>query len=389
MKRHVVVLGAGYAGLPAAKRIARQLRPEEVEVTLVNAGAEFAERPRLHQIATGQDVGILPLRPLLTGSGVRFVQDRVTGIDLDGRTVILRDGPPLAYDLLVYGLGSTIDLESVPGVRANTYALTDIEAAAELRAALPDLSTLAVCGGGLTGMEVATEIAERYPGIAVKLVTDQPPGAWLSAKALRYLDRVLAELRIEVVTGARVASAEPDRFRLTDGRKVWYDAAVWAGGFRVPDLARDAGLEVDPTGRVRVGSDLRSLSHPDVYVVGDAAAVPGPWGEQLAMGCRTGGLTAPKAADAVVARLTGGATGPFRFRYIHECLSLGRRHGLVQFLAADGTPTERVLTGRAAIAYKNSTLSGARVLMRHPGPVVPRRRPLVPTRPPLHAVRAA
>jgi NADH:quinone reductase (non-electrogenic) len=122
-----------------------------------------------------------------------------------------------------------------------------------------------------------------------------------------------------------------------------------------------------------VDNTLRSASHRDVYVIGDAAAVPGPWGELLAMGCRTGGFTGPKAADAVVARLTGGDLEPFRFRYFHECISLGRRHGLVQFLRLDGTAKRQALTGRLAVRYKNATLNGARTYFRSSGPRFSRR----------------
>ena len=77
----VLVLGAGYAGLPAVKRIARQVRRDEVEVTLVNGTADFVERPRLHQMAVGQSVKVTPLQRYLDGSGVRFVRGWVSEID--------------------------------------------------------------------------------------------------------------------------------------------------------------------------------------------------------------------------------------------------------------------------------------------------------------------
>ena len=159
-----------------------------------------------------------------------------------------------------------------------------------------------------------------------------------------------------------------------DGSAVGFDIGIWAGGFRVPALARSSGLAMTVNGRARVDDRMRSVSDRDVYVIGDTAAVCGAWGDQLAMGCRTGGFTAPKAADAVAARLTGRAVDPFRFRYFHECISMGRRHGLVQFLNADGSTKERILTGRTAIVYKNATLNGARVYFDHPGPAFARRR---------------
>lgn len=384
MKRRVVVLGAGYAGLPAAKRIARQVRADEVEVTLVNGTDEFVERPRLHQIAVGQDVGIVPLRKYLNGTPVRFVRAWATAIDLDCRTVTVTRGAgrtdTLLYDILVYALGSNIDIDSVAGVREHTFALTGNGAAAEfgarLQALQADGGTLVVCGGGLTGIEIAAEVAEAYRRLRVELLSEGHPGSWLSDKARAHLDEVLSKLGIGVIDNGHVDAAEHDRFILSDGRNVVFDAAAWAGGFRVPALASDAGLAVTAGGRARVGRDLRSLSHPDVYVVGDAAAVEGPWGEQLAMGCRTGGFTGPRAADAVVAALTGHGAKPFGFRYFHECISLGRRHGLVQFLNADETPKDRILTGRKAIAYKNFTLNGARMVFRRPGPALARRRRL-------------
>ncbi len=387
VKSRVVVLGAGYAGLLAAKRIARQVRSDEVELTLVSGSASFVERPRLHQLAVGQDIRIVPLSEYLDGTAVHFRQGWVTGIDLTSRVVtvsspstseVTRDLP---FDILIYALGSNIDVDSVPGVRQHTAALTSTEAAATLREVLPGINAqqgkVAVCGTGLTGIEVATEIAESYPGVSVQLLGVRPPGEWLSDKARAYLADVMSKLDIDVIRGARVGEVQDGRFVLADGRHVVFDAAVWAGGFRVPTLAEQAGLAVAPDGRASVGSDLCSVSHPDVYVIGDAAAVAGPWGEQIAMGCRTGGFTAPKAADAVVARLTGHEVAPLKFRYIHECISLGRKRGLVQFLNADETPKDRILTGRKAITYKNITLNGARFVFRRSGPMFARRRHVI------------
>ena len=74
--------------------------------------------------------------------------------------------------------------------------------------------------------------------------------------------------------------------------------------------------------------------------------------------------------------MTGRDPNPFRFRYFHECISLGRKHGLVQFLNADESPKNRILTGHKAITYKNATLNGAKTLFKHPGPMFSRRRHL-------------
>jgi NADH:ubiquinone reductase (H+-translocating) len=230
-----------------------------------------------------------------------------------------------------------------------------------------------VCGGGLTGIEVATELAESFPALRVRLVSPREPGVWLSRKGRSYLHRVFDDLGIDLRTGGRVTSVERDLLTTDEGGTVPFDLCVWAGGFSVTSLARESGLAVNADGRVLVDSTLASTSHPDVYAIGDAAAVAGDWGEQLAMGCRTGGFTGPHVADVIAAQLTGRSPQKFSFRYLHECISLGRRQGLVQFLHRDQRPTNRVLTGRAAVLYKNATLNGAHLLFRCPGPYLPHR----------------
>jgi NADH dehydrogenase FAD-containing subunit len=385
MTHRVLVLGAGYAGLPAAKRLARQVRPDEVEVTLVSGAADFLERPRLHQLATGQRLGRVSLSEVLHGSGVRLVVGRVARVDVAARTVTLhraRAERTLDYDTLVYALGSNVDEDAVPGIREHACTLSGTAAASRLgerlRAVAQAHGTVVVCGGGLTGIEAAAEVAESFPDARVHLVSASVPGGRLSDVGRAYLGSVLDDLGVEVSSGARVTAVEAGRLRLAGGPARGFDLCVWAGGFSVPALARDSGLAVRADGRALVDETLRSTSHPEVYVIGDAAAAAGPWGDALAMGCRSGGFTGPYVADTIARRLTGREVTPFRFRYFHECISLGRRRGLVQFLNADESPKARALTGRRAVLYKNATLRGAVLLFRWPGPYLTRRRHLVP-----------
>ncbi len=379
MTHRLLILGAGYAGVPAAGRLARRVRADEARVTLVNAAPDFVERPRLHQLATGQSLRSLPLRGFLDPVGADLVVGTAHDIDLNRRELVLDgpDGRRVGYDTLVYALGSTIDTGAVPGVAEHAYSLSSPDAAGRLHARAGEISrrggSLLVCGGGLTGIEVATELAESYPGLQVTLLSPSAPGQWLSARARRHLERAFDRLGVRVRTGARVEEVRADSVLLSDGI-LPVDACVWAGGFTVPALARQAGLAVDGRGRVRVDRTLRSLSHPDVYAIGDAAAVPGPWGDSLAMGCRSGGFTGPQVADRIADALSGRTPAPFRFRYLHECISLGRRDGVIQFLRADETPTGAVLTGRVAAAYKEAVLTGATWTFRRPGPYRPRPR---------------
>ncbi|GAB3969104.1 FAD-dependent oxidoreductase [Actinoallomurus acanthiterrae] len=380
MTTRIVVLGAGYAGLPAARRLINRLGGD-ADVTVVSASPSFVERPRLHQTATGQRLRELPLAGLVgEARGGSLIVGRIGDIDLVDRRIRVqaRGGEQtLGYDVLVYALGSTVDVRAVPGVAAHAHTLSDAGSAERLSGALATASpgsTVAVCGGGLCGIEMAAELAESRPDLRVRLVSRTEPGAWQAPRARRYLRRTFDRLGVEVLAGAGIRKVAEDALVLDGDRRVPYDLCVWAGGFTVPSLAQDAGLAVDDQGRIMVDETLRSVSHPDVYAIGDAAAVPGPWGAALAYGCRTGGFTAPCAADAIADRLAGRTPRSFRFRYFHECVSLGRRDAFIQFLRADQNPSRWVLTGRLAVWYKNIVLDSAKLVFRHPGPYTPRRR---------------
>ncbi|HZE39772.1 MAG TPA: FAD-dependent oxidoreductase [Stackebrandtia sp.] len=377
-QHRVIVVGAGYAGLVAAKRLARRAG-ERARVTLINATDQFVERPRLHQVATGQRVKELPLRELIGSVDVDLVVGWVDGIDLAGKQVDVRtaDGPRgFAYDTLVLANGTVIDTAAVPGVAEHALTLEPWSASrAFRRLSSLESGTVLVAGGGLTGIEAATEIAERFPGLSVTLVSRGEPGGRLSPRARRHLGKVLRRLGIQVRGGAGIAALEAGRAVLDDSASIAFDECVWAGGFAIPALAAESGLAVNPKGRPLVDETLRSVSHPDVYVVGDAAAVAGRWGEELAYGCRVGGFMGPYLGDALATRIAGAEPQPFRFRYIHQCVSLGRRDAIIQFVhAADETPRRAVLTGRSAVWYKELVLRSATWLFRAAGPKgLPRR----------------
>ena len=376
----VVVLGAGYAGLPAVNRIARQTYRDEVELILVSTHDRFVERPRLHQLATGQHRPDLPLTGFLA-PGVTLRIGRVVQIDRAHRTLRMAGTSTtpahdsLAYDTLVYAAGSTIDVDAVPGAAENARTVTDPQAALDIADALraEPHCRVVVVGGGLTGLELAGEVAETQPAADVTLLTIGEPGQWLSPRARAYVGRAFDDLGVRRLTGMRVVEVAPGRLVTEHGSGPRFDLCLWAGGFSVPRLAADAGLDVDDHGRVITDRTLRS-SDDRIYAIGDSAAVPGPWGAALAMGCRTGGFTGPSIADTLVARLTGCEPRPFRYRYLHECLSLGRGHAVVQFLDARGRPKDRILRGRAAKVYKNIVLDSGRWVAKHPGPYLRRRR---------------
>lgn len=360
---HIVVIGAGYTGLAAAKLAARWT---DADVTLINERDRFVERVRLHQLAAGQTLRDLPIRDLLAGTRVRLVVDRVTAVEPSARTIILRDGAPVGYDRLVYALGSEADLESVPGVTEHAYPLAGVEQAQRLRQRLAEAQVVAVVGGGLTGIEAAAELAESLPRLRVHLVTGGELGDTLSRRGRNHLARTFTRLGVQVHEQAKVISVDQSGLELAGGDRVEADTVVWTAGFRVPNLAREAGFAVDHNGRLVVDETLRSVSHPEVSGIGDAAAVRRPGGQELRMACATGLPAAQQGVRALADRLADREPRPMRFRYLNQCISLGRKEALVQFTRADDSPREAILTGRLAARYKESIVRGTIVFEKHP-----------------------
>jgi NADH:quinone reductase (non-electrogenic) len=359
----IVVLGAGYAGLGAAKRLARGVRSTDVRLTLVDRGERFVERVRLHQLASGQDLEARPLSEVLAGTGVELVVATVTGIDLDGQTVHLDTAPhALPYDVLVYALGSGADLGAVPGVREHAFSLADARSALQLREHLADVAPggpVVVAGGGLTGIEAAAELAEARADLRIHLVSASPLGGWLSEPARRHLRRALDRLGVTVHAPRRITAVGPDAVLLDDGQELAVAAVIWAAGFAVPRLAADAGLAVDARSRMVVDDHLRSVSHPQVYGIGDAAAAPTPGGTEARMSCQTGLPMGQYLARQVAGTLNGRRPKPIRIRYVWQNISLGRRDGVTQFTRTDDSPLPLLLTGRASAWFKEAVTRGA------------------------------
>ncbi|MGW1357221.1 NAD(P)/FAD-dependent oxidoreductase [Streptomyces chartreusis] len=383
MQHRIVVIGAGYTGATAAGRLAKRLHSDDVAITLVNTEPDFVERVRLHQLAVGQSLKPRPFSEMFAGTGVALKLGRVTGVDADRRTVrvVAVDGAAeaqglgheglgyeesayeeLEYDTLVYALGSGWNDHGVPGTAEHAYEIASRPGALRLRERLAGLRAgqpVVVVGGGLTGVEAATEIAEARPDLAVALAVRGGLGDWLSPKGRRHLRKVVDNLGITVHEETAVAAVEADHVTTVDGAVVPAAVTVWTAGFAVHPIAQATTLEVNGTGQIVVDRSMRSVSHPEVYAIGDAAMVMGPGDKPLRMSCASGVPTAWQAADAIAARLTGAKVPTTPVRYFNQCISLGRKEGLIQYVTADDRAVSAALTGRLAAVYKELICKGA------------------------------
>ncbi|ULP41497.1 NAD(P)/FAD-dependent oxidoreductase [Mycobacterium lentiflavum] len=351
----VVIVGGGYAGTLAANRL-RQ-RPE-LEITLVNPRPVFVERIRLHQLVAGTGAATADYGSLL-GDGIQLVVDAVERIDSAARRLELTSGAALDYDYLIYAVGSTGAVPaqlSVPGAAEFAHSICDLESAQRLRYVLADLprnAPVTVVGGGLTGIETASELAEQ--GRPVTLVCGGTLGASLSARGRRSVTKQLRRLEVTSCASVAVSEVRWDSVVLSDGAVLPSAATVWTAGFAVPDLAARSGLRTDALGRLLTDETLTSVDDARIVAAGDATA---PSGRPLRMSCQAAGPLGAQAAETVLARIAGHTPTPLNQAFVGQCISIGRTGGTLQFARTDDTPVNLALGGRTAAAIKERICRG-------------------------------
>jgi NADH:ubiquinone reductase (H+-translocating) len=354
-RKRVVIVGAGFGGLEAARALARAL----VEVTVIDRQNHHCFQPLLYQVATAvispADIA-WPIRGILRRQrNARVVLGRVSGVDAKAR-IVHADDIDLPYDYLVLSTGVTHSYfghpdweESAPGLKTLTDAieirrriLLAFEHAeiAEREKDRRRLLTFVIVGGGPTGVEMAGAIAEiarqtlRFdfrridPRSSRIVLIEGGPRILptfpedLSAYAKRSLER----MGVEVMTGTMVTACHRDGVSLGE-RRIDSESIVWAAGVGASPAAGWIGAEHDRAGRIKVGPNLSVPGHPEIFAIGDTAAppvpVPGMAPAAKQMGRYVGKL--------IRARVEGGTEPkPFVYRHVGNLTTIGRKSAVVK-----------------------------------------------------------
>ncbi|WP_327120747.1 FAD-dependent oxidoreductase [Nocardia sp. NBC_01730] len=348
--RHkVVVIGGGYAGIVAANHLRMRT---DVDITLVNPRPMFVDRVRLHQLVAGTGDATVDYGTLL-GEGIELVVDSATRIDTAARVVRLASGRALDYDHVIYAVGSTAAIPSVPGAAEFAFPIAEFESAQRLRARLDELSLDApatVVGGGPTGIETASELAEQ--GRSVTLVCGGSLMPSLSAPGRRYVAKWLSRHGVAVLEADTVAEVRPDAVVFANGAVRPSALTIWTTGFGVPELAAASGLRTDALGRLLTDETLTSVDDDRIVATGDAAA---PSGQPLRMSCQAAGALGAQAADTVLSRVAGTEPAVINLALMGSCVSLGRRVGVRQLARKDDTAVNVYIGGRMGARIKEVT----------------------------------
>ncbi len=344
----VVILGAGFAGLNAAKR----LRHQPVSITLVDRRNFHLFQPLLYQVATAalnpSDIAY-PIRSIFRQQPNvdRIVLGEVTDIDVAARRVHVVDSGTIPYDTLIVATGATHSYfghddwrEVAPGLKTIEDALAirrKVLEAYERSERHPEyadrLLTFVVVGAGPTGVELAGALAEIATGAlsdeyhlidpaAARVILVEGGPRVLPAYPERLsgsAQRQLEELGVEVRCDATVTDLDPGGVTLDDGERIDAGTVLWAAGVRASSLGAMLGAPLDRAGRVEVTTDLSLPEHPEILVIGDLAALAG------VPGVAPAAIQQGKHAARVIAnRLAGRATPPFRYRDKGSLATIGR-----------------------------------------------------------------
>lgn len=347
----VVIIGGGYAGALAANRLRKN---PDVRITLVNPRPHFVERIRLHQLVAGTGDATVDMAAML-GDDVELVVDSAVRIDAAGRRVELESGAGLSYDYLLYAVGSTGAVPAVPGAEF-AYSISELEDAQRLRNRVLDIAPSApivVVGGGLTGVEAASEFAEDGRPVTLVCGPILAPSAGKSGR--KSLRKQLRKLGVTVREGISVAGLNAETVTLTDGSVLPSAATVWTAGFGVPGLAAASGLSTDALGRLITDETLTSVDDPFIVAAGDAAS---PSERPLRMSCQAALPLGAQAAETVLSRIAGTEPKNVDQAFTGQCISVGRRFGTIQLARRDDSTIPLYVGGRAAATVKEAVCKG-------------------------------
>lgn len=355
---HVLVIGGGFGGLWAT----RALASAPVRITLVDRSNHHLFQPLLYQVATAglsaPDIAA-PLRHILRGQrNVTVRMDEAVAIDAQARRASLASGAELAYDFLVLATGATHAYFGHDDWAAHAPGLKTLDDALAIRrrilsafeaaereqdpAARAAWLNFVVVGGGPTGVELAGTLAEiarhtlprefRHADprqAQVHLVEAGPRLLPSMPETLSEKTRLqLQRLGVEVHTGAPVTAIDGGGVDI-GGRRLASRTVLWAAGVAASPMGRRLGVDTDRAGRVPVTEDLTVPGHPDIFVVGDLAAMARPDGRPVPGVAPAAKQMGAHAARVIRDRLRGRTTPPFRYRDYGNLATIGRMAAVV------------------------------------------------------------
>jgi len=359
--KNIVIIGAGYAGLRAARKLGKY---KGARVLLINKDDVHVRLSEIHEVAANRvepDGVTIPITKCIPSS-VAFLKSTVSRIDFERMRVFTEDGV-VDYDYLVLAMGSEPEFFGIRGMREHSFTLWSLDDAMRIGAHIEkmfaaalkerdaqkrkELLTFVIGGGGLTGVEMAGELAESIPRLSKRhgvpqdkvslIVVEALPDILpvLKSNLIKKARKVLESKGVQLKTNSSIMSVDPTGLVLQSGEKIATRTLIWTGGIRGNSFIEKLGLPTGGRGRIKVNEYLQT-TYPNVYAIGDCAHivvddVPVPQQVEVAF------QTADCAAHNIMADIHGHEKKKYRPKIHGTVLSIGSRYGIADFGAISFT----------------------------------------------------
>ena len=360
-KKHIVILGGGFGGITTYTSLPRSIK-KSCKITMIDKRNHFLFTPLLAELA-GSSLQrhhvALPIKDVL-GTSAEFIQDEVISIDAHNNRVTLKDHDEISYDFLVSGLGANTFFYGTPGAEENTHVFKSLQDAIDLKNRCIDifqeaseledkkkqqeLLTFMVIGGGPTGVEVVTEIAELMFGtllekydtinkedVSITVVNGADKILQMfDEKLSRYAEKSLIKENITVRNNVRITEIKKSSAITKDGEEIFAHTILWTAGVSAIDLNCSCGTFKKERGRIHISKDLRAVNSNNIFVLGDMALFPTEDGRGLPMTAQVARQQGQQAAKNITALVHGKSTQDFVYQEKGLLASLGSFNAIGQ-----------------------------------------------------------
>lgn len=358
-KPHIVIIGAGFAGIYAAK----QLKDIDADILIIDKNNFHTFQPLLYQVATSalnpDEIAHSVRATFQKQKNVDFVQATVSSVDWSEKEVILDRSQTVSFDYLILATGAIYNDFGIEGVQENAFFLKSLKDAVALRSHIlhcfeqanktpkdfdNGLLNVVIVGGGPTGVEMAGALSELYSNVLKKdfpkldfkraniILVEQADKllGHYSSKSSGYAKNRLEAMGVDIHLGESVSSVSPDSVTLASGEIIPCSTLVWAAGVRAHPMAEALDIELGPGHRIIVNDDLSIPNQPDAFVAGDLSAATGPDGKLLPQTCPVATQQGQHVARQIIADLTANPRKDFKYIDKGSMAIIGRNAGIAE-----------------------------------------------------------
>lgn len=356
-KTNIVILGAGYAGVHAAKKLAKKYKKNnDIQITLIDKNPYHTLMTELHEVAGGrvpEESVKVELSQIFHRTKVNVVVDYITNVDTEAQKVITKHGE-YAYNYLMIGMGNEPAYFGVPGVKEHGFSLWSLEDALKIREHIEykfraaslerdaekrkEMLTFAVAGSGFTGIEMAGELLEWKSTLAREYRVDEKEVSLLVVEAagtiLNMLDRKQADKAerymtkhgMKILKNSPITEVTPDSIKLKSGEVIKTQTLIWTCGIQNNTACLAYGLETTRANRLQANEYMQSTHHENIYLIGDCAYVeeePGKGNPQIVEAAEQ---TATTAVKNIIASIEKKEKVKFKSNYHGFMVSIGGKY---------------------------------------------------------------